>query len=449
MSDIDKKKISMSGDDFPDTPVPKSHRVTWHDLTFVWFGAAMVAQLYVCGVVLGTGTGGLTTALEAILWGALFLAVLVGVNGIIGQATGCNAALSGTYAYGRKGVAISGFHIADIGWYVVNIAIFSSIMSTILPAVDIRVFAILFCYLFMTNGYIGFNQMVILNKLSFPVLFLVSIYGLYQINSMPGGIIELFDKNFTPTISLMTGITMVIGTWSAGASRSADYFRFALRKRDSMFTALFGFFGGFALCIGCGAIWGAALETTDIGQTLVMLNMIFLGSLMFFIQTWTTSEHSAYITSTSVPLTVKIVTGKSMPRRYMILVVGIIGVLIAGLDIQNYYVPFIVFLGYFIPVISAIVLADYFIMSKTKYHWTGHKNIYSLPVDSEEVQHHSFNIAILPTIIVGFLVSYYINWGIGAVNALVGTVAAYCLSCFICYQLGVYDRERARNCASN
>lgn len=439
------KKVSMGGDDFPDSPVPSESRVTWRQLTFVWFGAAMVAQLYQCGVTIGTGMVTLSQSLEAIFWGALFLAVFVGLNGIIGQVTGCNAALSGTYAYGSKGVVIPGFHIADIGWFVVMIAIFANIMSTIIPQIDIRVFCILFCYLFMTNGYIGFKQMVLLNKIAFPILALVSFYGLYQVNSLPGGIAGLFEKTFSSNFTMGAAITAIIGTWSAGASRAADYFRFAATGKDTLISSFLGFFGGFTLCIGCGAIWGAASGSTDIGQTLVMLNMIILGGIMFFVQTWTTGEHSAYITSTALPLSLEVITGKKFRRRYIVLAVGIIGIVIAGLDIQNYYVPFISFLGYVIPVIGAIVMTDYFIMAKTKYHWSGHQNFYSIPVNSEDVQHHIFNLATVPVLLIGMLISWLVPWGIPAVNGLIGTALVYIFFNIVFSMMGVYKKEIERN----
>lgn len=444
-AEFNEKKATMSGDDFPNVPVPKEYRVTWHQLTFVWFGAAMVAQLYQCGVTIGTGMETLSLALQAIFWGALFLAVFVGLNGVIGQATGCNAALSGTYAYGSKGVVIPGFHIADIGWFVVMIAIFANIMNTLIPQIDIRVFSILFCYLFMTNGYIGFKQMVLLNKVAFPVLALVSMYGLYQVNSLPGGIFGLFEKTFSSTFTMGAAITAIIGTWSAGASRAADYFRFARSSKDTLISSFLGFFGGFILCIGCGAIWGAASESTDIGKTLVMLNMITLGAIMFFVQTWTTGEHSAYITSTALPLSIEVMTGKKIHRRYIILMVGIIGIIIGGLSIQNYYVPFISFLGYVIPVIGAIVMTDYFILAKTKYHWSGHEKFYSIPVNSVDVQHHIFNPATVPALLIGMLVSWKLPWGIPAVNGLIGTAIVYILFSLLFHRIGVYQKEVERN----
>ena len=133
-----EESASHSGDDFQYEPVPEGKRQNWYDLVFVWFGAAMVAQLYQAGVTVTIGTGGLPNGLKAILGGALFLALFTALSGYVGYKTHCNAALSSRFAYGSVGVAIPGFHIADIGWYVVNAAMFCSILVTLFPAIDIN-----------------------------------------------------------------------------------------------------------------------------------------------------------------------------------------------------------------------------------------------------------------------------------------------------------------------
>ena len=439
------KKVVMSGDDFPYEPVPMSHRATWPQLTVVWFGAAMVAQLYQCGVNLGTGMGTISNAFLAIFWGAIYLSAFVALNGIIGYTTGCNAALSGTFAYGSKGVAIPGFHIADIGWFVVMNAIFASILDSIYPQVNIRVFSIIISMLFITNGYVGLKQMIILNKIAFPILVIVGAYGLYRVGTLPGGYAAVFSNIYPQKYTLAAGITMVVGTWISGCSRAADYFRYAKSAKDAIISSFLGFFGGFVLCISCGAIWGAATGTDDVGKTLGVLGMVTLGAIMFFVQTWTTAEHSAYVTSTALPSAVEVVTGKRPARRHIILLVGVVGMAITGLDIQNYYVPFISFLGYLIPVIGSISIIDFFILSKTNFHWSGHKDFYKINVNDEDVQHHKFNPAVIPALILGLILGWKSPWGIGAVNALIGTLVVYVVSTFIFNALGFRAKEIKKN----
>ncbi len=445
---MEEKKLasSMSGDDYAHEPVPVEGRKSWVDMTFVWFGAAMVSQLYNGGVALGTGMGNLENALWAIFWGASFLALFAALNGYVGAVTHCNAALTGRFAYGSIGVAIPGFHIADIGWFIVIASIFANIMGYVIPSVDTRVWAILTCMLFITNNYIGFNSMIILNKIAFPLLFLIGMYGIYRVQIVtPGGIPAVFDMVYPEKYSLSAGIVLVIGTWAAGCSRAADYMRFARRRVDSFLATFIGFFAGFCLCIVCGAIYGAATGESSIGPTLSTLGFVGLGAFMFFVQSWTTDEHCSYVTSTALPTTIEVVTKKRVPRRFIVLGVGLLGVCICGLDIQAYYVPFISFLGYIIPSIGAISIADYFIMSKTKYHWTGHKNYYDYNVNSPDVMHHKFNWVVIPSLVIGMLLGWKLTWGIPSITAFVGTIVVYVLFSLLSYAMGLQKKEVALN----
>ncbi len=441
----EQEETNSTGNDYQYEPVPPHARKKWLDVTFVWFGAAMVAQLYQGGVTVTIGTGSLKNGLLAILGGALFLALFTALNGAIGVKTHCNAALSSRFAYGSLGVAIPGAHVADIGWYVVNAAMFCSILSTCFPKIDFKVWAILIAMLYITNNFVGFSQMVILNRLAFPVLLLTGIYGIIKCGQMPGGFAQIWANTFPPTMSIPAAVGVVIGTWAAGCSRAADYMRFAKRGRDSFAASFLGFFFGFCLCIVCGAVWGAATGQADIAATLSTLGIVGIGCVMFFLQNWATCEHSSYITSTSIPITIEVLTKKKVPRRYIVLAVGLIAVCICGLDIQKYYVPFCSFLGYFIPPIAAISIGDYFIMSKTKYHWTGHKNYYDMDVNSEDVLHHKMNWAVIPGLLAGFLMGWKMTWGVSSINAFFGTIIVYCAACMLTYALGWQKKEIALN----
>lgn len=57
-------------DDFSNIPVPMEYRHKWTHVMFVWFGAAMVAQLYLAGVNLSLGTGSIANAFIAVVGGS-------------------------------------------------------------------------------------------------------------------------------------------------------------------------------------------------------------------------------------------------------------------------------------------------------------------------------------------------------------------------------------------
>lgn len=436
----------VGSEDYSSEPIPKKLRLKWPLLTVIWFGAAMFVGLYYTGMELGTSMGTLTNALIAIGLGAAILCVFLILQGIVGQRTGCNTALIGVYAFGRKGAAIPAFHITDIGWFIVMIAQFVVIVEYFIPWMDPRVLAALCSMLFLTNGFVGVKQMARLNLIAMPILALIGLWSIIRVNAITeGGIVGLFDEIMPNSITVTAGVTIVVGTWISGASRAADYFRWAKSVGDVAKSSILGFTLGFLLCMVAGTLWGAAVGYEAIPQVLIMLGvgMVPLGLLMFTFQTWTTNEHSGYVTSNSLPVFWETLTGKPLPRRYVNIGLAFVSMLVAGLGVENYFIPFISFLGVFIPVIGSIVLADYFIMSKTRFHWSGHKNYYSFDVNDEEVQHHVMNWAVIPALIIGFSVGFFLPWGIGSVNAIISTVLSYVLTCLVFAPLR--RREAAKN----
>ena len=434
--------------DFVEEPVPAEHRVIWPSLAFVAFGMAMFVGLYYTGVQLGTSMGNLSNALFAILGGGIFLGFFMALNGLIGYKTGCNTALASIYAYGSVGALIPSFYVADLGWFLIMIAQFSLILSGLVPSIDSRVFCIIFSILFITNGFIGFKQMAKLNSMAMPILLLTGLYGVLRVHLItPGGLAGVFDKTFPDEISMGVAMTAVVGTWVAGASRALDYYRFAKRTKDVLIAATLGFTFGFLLCISVGAIWGAGSGTTNISDTLALLGggMIFFGALMFFLQTWTTNEHSAYVTSAALPVFVKIVSGKNVRRRTIIAFNAILAIAFSGIGLEKYFLPFLQIMGILIPVIGAILLTDFFIVSRTSFHWTGHKNFYQILVTDEDVTHHKFNCAVIPTLVIGALIGWKLQVGIPAINSLFGTMLCYIIFSFVFSMLQINKAEISKN----
>ncbi len=424
----------VGSEDFASERIPSKLRLGWPLLTVVWFGAAMFVGLYYTGMELGTQMGGLNNTFTAIGLGAAFLCVFLILTGIMGQRTGCNTALIGVYAFGRKGAAIPAFHIADIGWFIVMIAQFVVIVEYFIPWVDGRVLAALCSMLFLTNGFVGVKQMARLNLIAMPILAFVGVYSIIRAGAVAeSGFAGMFSQGEEATITVTAGITIVVGTWISGASRAADYFRWARSAGDVVKSVIVGFTVGFLLCIVAGVLWGAAVGYMPIPEVLILLGagMVPLGLLMFSFQTWTTNEHSGYVTSNSLPVFVETLTGKKLPRRYVNIAIAFISMLVAGLGVENYFIPFISFLGVFIPVIAAISLTDYYIMSRTRFHWTGERDYYSIEVSDPRVQRHVMNWAVLPALAVGFVVGFYLDWGVASVNAIISTAIAYILSCLI------------------
>ena len=434
-------------DDFAYSPVSKEFRKDWKPLTFSWFGAAMFVGLYYTGCELGVKMGTLSNAFIAIFCGAAFLGILLALNGNIGCKTGCSTTVACLYAYGSKGVFIPAFWVVEFGWYVILTMQFSQIMSDLFPILDAQVLGIILCMLFITNSFVGFGQMANLNRVAMPILLLTGLYGAVRaIMITEGGVGGMFGKEFDYVIPMGTAITTVIGTWSSGATRSADLFRFARTGKDTAIASLLGFGGGLIICLSVGVLWSAGTGHAGVADNARILGggMVVFASIMFFMQTWTTVEHGAYLQSTSYPIAVEVLSGKNVSRRSVMVVVGLCGMICTSFDAQTVFMPFLNAIGIFVPAVGGVLLADYYIMSKTNFHWTGHKNIYqNYLVTDEEVRHHKFNPSVITGIIVGGAAGVLFNFGVAAINAIVCSALAYCVSGIIFS--GFRKKEAAKN----
>jgi len=455
MNKVEKEQVTpavqpadQSGDNgYTDRAVPLDKRERWPSMTFAWFGAAMFVGLYYTGVELGSSMGKLSNALLAILGGCVFLAGFVTLNGIIGYKTGCTAALIGRYSYGSRGAAIPSFHITDTGWNIMSTAQIAVILSAIFPMIDSKVFCILCSILFLTNSFIGFKAMVMLNKIAMPILLFTGLYGLFRLHVITdGGLLAVFGMENEATIAIGSGITIVVGTWVSGSSRAADYFRFSKSTKDTVIAACVGFFAGLIICLVVAAFWGAGLGSSEIVPTLMSLGggMMFFGFVMFTLQTWTTNEHNGFVTGNAIPACTKALWGKErIGRSTTIAIMIVLCIIFCGFGVENIFTPFLSVLGTFLPAIGAISIADFYIMSRTKYHWSGHKHFYKFDVNDPEVEHHKFNPSSVPAIIAGTLVGFLVDWGIAAVNSMVVAVIVYCVCCLI------FSSHRQKEAAKN
>ena len=433
--------------DFAYTPVPGEFRKDWRPLTYSWFGAAMFVGLYYTGCELGVQIGTLSNAFIALLCGAAFLGVLLALNGNIGCKTGCSTTVACIYAYGSKGVFIPAFWVVEFGWYVILNMQFSQLMSQLCPVLDARVLGIIFSMLFITNSFVGFGQMANLNRVAMPILLLTGLYGVIRaVMITEGGLVGMFGKEFDYVIPMGTAITTVIGTWSSGATRSADLFRFARSGKDTAIASILGFGGGLIVCLFIGSLWAAGTGHAGVADNARILGggMVIFASIMFFFQTWTTIEHGAYLQSTSYPVAIEVVTGRHVSRRSVMVVVGLCGMVCSSFDAQTAFMPFLNAIGIFVPAVGGVLLADYYIMSKTDYHWTGHKNIYhNYRVTDEDVRHHKFNPAVVAGIVLGGAAGALLNFGVASINAIVCSALSYCIFGFIFS--GFRKKEAAKN----
>jgi len=145
-----------------------------------------------------------------------------------------------------------------------------------------------------------------------------------------------------------------------------------------------------------------------------------LGVALVIFSTIKINDINLYSASLGITNFIHAVFGKTVGRATATIVMGVLGTILSVLGILNYFIEFLTFLGVLIPPICGIMVADYYVLKRSKKVLDETRETGTLPKTAE-----NWNpIAIIAWAIAsacGFLLTV----GIGSINALVISFVAY------------------------
>ena len=380
--------------------VPESARRSTRSQFMVWIGFGYaVTGLIVGGNLAGSaGTGGMgpSMAFMAIVLGMGALYIMTSFLGVAAQKTGYNLALLSKFSYGSKGAIVPLFimSLLTLGWFASIAGMVGEVWSewignptgitVINPAsfgmegVDpISLEEFLACAIFgAVFTYTAVRGMSAIEKVATvfsPLILIVAIVaGVIFINHA-GGVGPFMDKaNELSGMGLGNGITIVVGSWIAGAIMGVDMFRFNKSVKAVWLCAaacfiltnpILNFVGYIGVVvnnqfnyvfwmIGAGVIWA------------------ILGVVVWTTALWTTDNSELYCNALYTGPALDEL-GIRVERKKIVIVVGILGTILgAAAFYQLFFADFINALGAIAPPLAAPILADFFIVGKEKKYNT-------------------------------------------------------------------------------
>lgn len=390
--------------DYPTEPVPKEKRRTLLNLSFVTAGLAVAMSTLYTGATLAT----LLTfqdAVLAILFGCIFLLFMAGIMGGIGADRGVTFSVLSRHAFGRFGSKLVGlvWAISLTGWYAYQTGFFGQTINIMFPQgfiSQIPVATIWGGLLMMTTAIVGFKGLSILSTVASPVILIICLWGSLRAFDVVGleNIMAIApDKPAT----LGTGITIVIGGWIVGAIMQPDVSRYVKTKTHNWIASALAMVV-FALANFSGMVMVKAAGTDNIMAAMVGLGMGVASLLMVILAQWTSNDNNLYSASLGVS------NIKAIPKWKISIVLGILATAIAFFGITDFFVPFLVFLGVFIPPIGGIIVVDYYFLKK--------KDSYTF---SDDTRYRQINIAAVLVVAVAGLIAKQLTFGVGAINSFV------------------------------
>ncbi len=406
--------------DYSHEPVPSHARRGFWPMFFIMLGFTFFSASMSVGAKLGNGLD-LTGFIWSVLIGGAILGLYTGILAYIGSDTGLSLDLLAKRSFGKYGSylpsALIGF--TQLGWFGVGVAMFAIPASELL-GINPVVLVVIAGACMTASAYFGIKGLEIISYIAVPLIAILGTYSMVTATIDGGGLEAVFARS-AGSISVFTGVGMVVGSFVSGGTATPNFSRFARSNKSSVITTVIAFFLGNTLMFAFGAVGGAFTGKEDIFYVLIAQGLAIPALIVLGANIWTTNDNALYTSGLSLANMTK------KTKRPMVLVSGIIGT-VASIWLYNNFVGWLSFLNATLPPVGAIIALDYF-MHREKY------------AEGSEVD-RNYNPGAIIGVIGGALAGNYIPIGIAALNGM-----AVACACYVAYELMSIKKQVTKKAA--
>lgn len=402
------KTVDSKDYDYELSHVNEKNKKGFFSMLVVMMGFTFFSASMLTGGTLGTGLN-LKDFFIAILIGNLILSIYTGLLSYIGSQTGLSMHLLTRYSFGEKGSYLASFitSVTQIGWFGVGISMFAIPISNRF-GINLYLLVAITGILMTTTAYFGIKSLTILSAIAVPAIAILGSSSIIIAINSVGGINSLANIEPINKISLITAITLCIGSFISGGTVTPDFTRFARNKKIAVSTTMIAFFIGNSLMFLFGAIGAMVTGNSDIADVMFSQGLIIPAILVLGLNIWTTNDNALYTAGLGLSNITKI------SKKKLVIISGLIGT-IGAIWLNNNFTGFLTFLNSMLPPVGGIIISDYFFIHKQNY---------------SQIQNTKFKkinwIAII-AFLCGFIVSNIVSIGITALNSIFITILVYTL----------------------
>ncbi|MDU1337344.1 cytosine permease [Clostridium butyricum] len=370
-------------------------------LGFTFFSASMLT-----GGNLGTGLP-LKDFFIAVLIGNFILACYTGALAYMGAESGLSMHLLARYSFGEKGSYIASFvtSITQIGWFGVGIAMFAIPIANRLN-INLYLLVGITGILMTATAYFGMKSLTILSAIAVPAIAVLGSTSAFMAADSVGGLQGLMSIEPSNKMTLVTAVTLCVGSFISGGTATPDFARFAKTKKTAVWTTVIAFFIGNSLMFLFGAVGAMVTGNSDIADVMFSQGLVVPAIIVLGLNIWTTNDNSIYTAGLGLSNITK------LPKNKLVIACGLIGT-VGAIWLNNNFVGFLNLLNSMLPPVGGILIADYFLINKRKYE------------SIENTKFIDINWVAVAAFISGFVAANFINVGIIAINAIVVTIVVY------------------------
>lgn len=348
------------------TPVPPGERVSWTVPAVIFGGLEFTVPVLMAGAALAdhfslATVAGIVAAALAIQW------VGNAIQGYMGAASGLSSTFLARQSFG---VAQSRFVIGpalalfSMGWWAVQTAVVGNAFSAIL-GIDYATERLAWGavtavagILFAVPSVMGFESMKWTDYVAVPAGLLLVVVGVYfalEREGMEG----LAAWNPEPSLTLLEGVSLVIGVNAAQWVIASDYTRYSRPTVGDQLRIPLGIVGvGLPLFV-VGAVMAVGVGSADIVRVMRDLGVPAWGFLILWFATWTSQLVNNYTMGLALSNTFGVTSGRGRVWLTAAGTAAALGVALAGF--MDHFVDFLVAAGVAYPAIAGVMFADFFL----------------------------------------------------------------------------------------
>lgn len=439
---MQKQRIRDVYGDYATQIVPKEELRSTLNIFMVYMGVLAVIAAIFAGSGLAQMYDPMTTIVVSLI-GNTMLAIFGGLIAYIGGSTRANTYMLLRYPLGRIGAIIGSLIVSALPliiWFAVETWLFGITVNVIYPGNPLTSIAgasIWGGILMMLTAYYGFRAIALLSYITVPFWYVLVTIGFLAAVDIRGGFQALWSTRPETIAPLGLGITYVFGLYASGCVITPDISRYGVKKWSgslawalhvTIFMTLL-LFAGASMTLLTGSP-NVIVAIAEIGLGIGALLLAILGQ-------WTTNDNNLW----SASLAWVNIVGK-LNKRQWVIILGLVGTTIAAIWGGVYgmsmdpFIAFGIFLGYFIPPVGAVLIADYYIVSKyvlkRKYEF-GPGTKYSM-VNIPGI------LSVLLGGLAGWLASTYgtlLPTGVGTADAIIVSFTLYLVLTVILHKAGI------------
>ncbi|WP_189491876.1 purine-cytosine permease family protein [Streptomyces antnestii] len=362
-------RVAEATEDYSADRLPPEQRRSTLSITLVRMGFTVSATDLLYGMSLGLFFP-FWTGLAIAVGSSVVVSAVSILCGLIGQRERITTALGLKAAFGRDGSRIPSLVIALLSAGFVGYS--TGITAGVLPGGKDPWLSLVYCVLlsaaYTALSIVGFGKgLTWVGRISVPLMLVTVVIAAVAAIRHAGGLAAVIEAQPVRAGEATAFAMFALGVnkWMTGATVTPDITRFG-KSRATVFTTTVAEFmvGNFGFNL-LGILLGLGVGRADMGAAFGVVGIGALAAFAIFVQGFPHEVNNMYAASLAGR------TAVDLPRITVNVIAGVMacGLAYYGLTagILDAFLTYLGYLGYAIPLIPGILVADYFLLRRGRY----------------------------------------------------------------------------------